>query len=374
MKKITGIIMLALLPTVSFSNELNNKIDNLFSAINPENAPGCNVGVIQNGKFIYKAGHGLANMEVGVNLNGDNVHRIASISKQFTAMSVLLLAQEGKIDLQDDIRKYLPALKDYGSKVTINAMLGHTSGMADYDFISSYTADDVKEGLNLRNSMGNPFRLGNEDYLSIVDFYEVVKKVSLRNEPDSQWQYSNLAYFLLSMLVEEVSGETLRNYAEKRIFKPLAMNNTFFSDEPNEIVKNRASGYKQNEKGEYQTDMTNLFWVGDGGLHTSLDDLLKWDQHFYKPSLGKNSNKLMQLFNKPNSSFNAYGGLYANGQVVTKYDGRQAYMHGGAWLGVSTFYMRIPAENFSTIVLCNDANQDAYTYATKITSLYLADK
>jgi len=374
MKLLSGIILLALLPTSSIAKDLDKKVDELFSVIDDKNAPGCNVGVIQNGEFVYKKGHGLANMEVGVSLDGNNVHRIASVSKQFTAMSVLLLAEEGKINLEDDIRKYLPELKNYGSKITINSMLGHTSGMADYDYISSYTANEVEGGINLSNSMGNPFRLGNEDYLSISDFYDVVKKVSLRHEPNKKWQYSNLAYFLLSMLVEEVSGESLRDYANKRIFQPLEMNDTFYSDDPTEIVKNRASGYKQNTEGGYQTDMTNLFWVGDGGLHTTLSDLLKWDQHFYSPSLGKKPKKIIALLNKPNSNFPAYGGLYANGQVVTKVDGHEAYMHGGAWLGVQTFYTRLPQENLSTIVLCNDANQDPYSYAQKITSLYLSGK
>ncbi len=113
-------------------------------------------------------------MEVGVNIDGNNVHRIASASKQFTALSVLLLADEGRIDLQDGMRKYLPELEDYGSKVTINSMLGHTSGMADYDYKSSYPANEVKGWIYLPSSMGNPFRLGNEDYLSISDFYDVL--------------------------------------------------------------------------------------------------------------------------------------------------------------------------------------------------------
>ncbi len=149
------------------------------------------------------------------------------------------------------------------------------------------------------------------------------------------------------------------------------MNDTFFSDDPTEIVKNRASGYKHNGKGGYQIDMTNLFWVGDGGLHTTLDDLLKWDKHFYEPSIGKNTKALLDLFNTPNSEFKADDGLYANGQVVTEVEGYKAYMHGGGWLGVSTYYTRIPQANFSTILLCNDVEQDAYAYAKKITSLYL---
>ena len=372
MKFVKGILLLLLIPSVSYANNFNKKIDELFGAIDKENAPGCNVGVVKDSKFIHKAGYGLANMEVDVSLNGDNVHRIASVSKQFTAMSVLLLAEEGKIDLEEDIRKYLPELRKYGSKVSINSMLGHISGMADYDYIVSYTGEEIKDGLNLRNVSGDYFRLGNEDYLSISEFYDLVKKVPLRNEPNIKWQYSNLAYFLLSMLVEKVSGESLREYSERKIFKPLGMNNTFFSDDPTEVVKNRASGYKKKQAGGYEIDMTNLFWVGDGGLHTTLADLLKWDGNFYTPTVGKEPEKLMKLFNKPNSNFEVYAGArYANGQVIGELGGRKAFMHQGVWLGVNTFYARIPEEKFSTMVLCNDASQDTGAYVRKIVSLYL---
>jgi CubicO group peptidase (beta-lactamase class C family) len=371
MKLTTSILsLLVLITTSSFATEFNNKVDLLFSGIDRENAPGCNVGVIKDGAFIHKAGYGLANIELAVPLSGDNVHRIGSVSKQFTALAVLLLAEEGKIDLQNDIRTYLSELKNYGAKVTVNSMLGHFSGMADYDYIADDNGATIEGGANLLSVAGGPFRLGNEDYLSIPEFYEVVKKVSLRNPPDTKWQYSNLAYFLLSMLVEEVSGESLRHYADKRIFKPLGMSNTFFSDEPNEIVQNRASGYKPKKEGGYQADMTNLFWVGDGGLHTTVGDLLKWDQNFYAPKVGKNPAALMTLFTKPNSQFDAFGGLYANGQVIHDIDGKKDFSHGGGWLGVSTFYARSPDDKFSTIILCNDVSQNPGKYAKQIRKLY----
>jgi len=374
--RITAVItlLITITSTTSIANEFNDNVDALFSAIEQTNAPGCNVGLIENGDLIHKAGYGLANMELDVKLDGDNIHRIASVSKQFTAMSVLLLAEEGLIDLQDDIRTYLPELRHYRKKVTINAMLGHISGMADYDYISAGEGKRVKRGLNLRSVAKGPFRFGTEDYLSIKEFYDVVKKVRLRHKPEQKWAYSNLAYFLLSMLVEEVSGESLRLYADKRIFKPLGMVNTFFSDDATEIVHNRASGYKPKTGGGYQGDMTNLFWVGDGGLHTTVDDMLKWDQNFYNPIVGQNSEELMALFNRPNSQFEANGGLYANGQFLINIFDRKAYIVGGQWKGVSAFYGRVPEENFSMAILCNDASQNTFGYASQILSMYLQDK
>lgn len=377
-KKILGTSAL-LLTTNFFSltlqaapSDFSAQIENIFRDIDSAKQPGCSVGVIEKGQLIHNAGYGLANMELDVPLDGSHVHRVGSVSKQFTAMAVLLLAEEGKVDLNEDIRTYLPELMDYGVKITVNAMLGHFSGMADYDFISGGSRGEVEKGLNLKSVAGGPFRLGNEDYLTIEEFYDLVKTVPLRQQPNQNWDYSNLAYFLLSMLVEEVSGESLRDYAHKRIFTPLGMDNTFFSDQPTEIVKNRASGYKSDEKGGYVTDMTNLFWVGDGGLHTSVDDMLLWDQNFYTPKVGKEPKKLLALFNKPNSDFDARGGKYANGQMITDNSGRASYAHGGGWLGVLTYYERFPEEEFSTVIFCNTTDQKPWVYAKQIAELYFS--
>ncbi len=336
-------------------------LDQVFAKIDP-GGPGCNVGVIRNGEWIHKAGYGMANLELDVPLDGSQVHRMGSVSKQFTAMAVLLLAEEGRIDLEADIRDYLPALRDYGTPVSVNAMLGHFGGMGDYDLIAnSYEGPMAENSLDLRNVAGGPFRLGNEDYLTIAEFYDVVKRVPLARAPEEGFQYSNLAYFLLSMLIEEVTGESLRLYAERRIFEPLGMRHSFFSDNPVEIVKNRSSGYQALENGHYVTDMTNLFWVGDGGLHTNLDDMLLWDQSFYAPKLGDQPDRLLARMNTPNSDHDARGALYANGQFTGKKHGQAGFWHSGGWLGTSTYYGRFPQLRVSMIMMCNDASLDTDT-------------
>ncbi|WP_240725128.1 serine hydrolase domain-containing protein [Mangrovimicrobium sediminis] len=339
-------------------DDISAQLDAIFEAI-PPGAPGCNVGVVERGVLIHKRGYGLANLELDVPLSGDEVHRMASVSKQFTAMAVLLLVQDGKIDLDADIHRYLPELPDYGARVTVNAMLGHFSGMGDYDLIgSSYEGPRSRKAVDLSSAAGGEFRLGNEDYLTISEFYDVVKTVPLALTPERKFRYSNLAYFLLSMLVEEVSGESLRAFAERRIFKPLGMNSTFFADQPTEIVKHRAYGYKRNRDGVFVNDMTNLFWVGDGGLHTNLEDMLKWDRNFYQPQVGPKPAELIAMMNRPNSDHRTRKWRYANGQFVGESRGLLAYTHDGGWLGTSTFYRRYPAVETSLIVLCNDAGAD----------------
>ena len=370
---ITILSVFALFSIEARATDFNNTVDEIFSEINSNTSPGCSVGVIENGELIHKAGYGLANMELGIQLDGSHVHRVGSVSKQFTAMAVLLLAEEGKISLTEEIRTYLPELREYGSRVTVNAMLGHVAGMADYDYVTDGDNSVLSPGANIQSVAGGPFRLGNEDYLTIQEFYDVVKRVPLRYPSNQQYQYSNLAYFLLSMLVEEVSGQSLRDYSDENIFQPLGMSQSFFSDEPTEIVPNRASGYRPNEDG-YITDMTNLFWVGDGGLHTNIEDMVKWDQNFYEPRVGQNPEELLQVFNTPNSDFDSGGGgRYANGQQIRKSNARLFFAHSGGWLGTTTFYARFPDDRFSVVVFCNDISLNPGQYVNNIVDAYFQD-
>ena len=366
------LILALLCPDSSFGDHLNQRLDDLFSEIR-SNGPGCNVGVIHEGQFVYQKGFGLGNLELESPLDGTQLHRMGSVSKQFTAAAVLLLAEEGQIDLAADIHTYLPELPDYGAPVSVNAMLGHFSGMGDYDLIAgSYEGPKADNAIDLRSAAGGPFRLGNEDYLAIDEFYDVVQRVPLASEPETAFRYSNLAYFILSMLVERVSGETLRDYAQHRLFEPLGMTHTFFSDDPVEIVRNRAYGYKLDENGRYITDMTNLFWVGDGGLHTNLSDLLLWDRQFYAPTLGANPNAFLALMNEPNSDFDARGARYANGQFVGEQQGVQGFWHAGGWLGTSTYYGRFPSRNTSIAMMCNDASLNTESLIERLLHIVLA--
>lgn len=372
--------VLILTTALSFSLSVNaatlsKQIDKLMSEAISASSPGCNIGVIDQGVFIHKAGYGLSNMELGIPLNGTQIHRMASVSKQFTAMAVLLLAEEGKIKLDDDIRNYLTELREYKGVVTIRAMLDHVSGMGDYDLIAgSYEGEKNKNSIDLKSAAGGDFRLGNEDYLTIKEFYDVVKTVPLALPPHQEFRYSNLAYFLLSMLVEEVSGKSLRAYANEKMFTPLGMSNTFFSDDPVEIVNNRAYGYKQREDGSYVTDMTNLFWVGDGGLHTNLDDLLKWNNNFYQPKIGKKPAELINTMNTKSSLIEVSPDeVYANGQFVSEQGDQKIYSHSGGWLGTYTYFARFPKRNAALAWMCNDVSNRKLSKALKSVRLTVED-
>ncbi|GHF17832.1 alkaline D-peptidase [Kordiimonas sediminis] len=351
-------------------------VDKIFAPFDRTDAPGCAVGVMKDGEFLHKGAYGMASLELGVPLTPDSVFRIASVSKQFTAAAVLLLADDGVIDLDEDIRRYLPDLPDYAHTVTVRSMLGHTSGMSRYDHISgSYEGEKQPSAVDLRSPLGRPFRLGNEDYLTNDEFYDVVKKLGLIHEPDTRFEYNNVAYFLLSKLVEKVSGKTLRTFADERIFGPLGMSETFYSDDAVEIIKNRAQGYKPKEGGGYINDMTNLFVVGDGGVHTSINDFIKWDRNFIDPKLGKDPAAFKALMNTPTSQHKARGALYAYGQFRIETDSNVRYEHSGGWLGFTSYYRRIEDEGFSLVTLCNNAQQEGlYEAIDAVVDLYFSDK
>lgn len=342
------------LPSTPFGDE----VDDIFAVVANFETPGCSVGFIQDGEFIYRAGYGLANLEHNIRNTPDSVFRIASLSKQFTAASVQLLAEQGKIDLEADIRTYLPNLPEYSYTVTVRAMLGHASGMSDYEHIAaSFEGEKLESIVNITNYFGRPLRLGNEDYLTPNEFYAAVQLLPLQHEPETQFEYNNVAYFLLSQLVEKQSGMTLRKFAEKEIFRPLDMPSSFYSDNRLEIITKRASGYAPRKGGKYNNHMTNLFWVGDGGVHTSINDFIHWDRNFFKPELGKNPEEFISKMNTPNSHL-GYGDeyAYANGQFYGEVAGRKAYFHSGGWVGYASYYVRFEAEKFSAVALCNNEN------------------
>lgn len=320
--------------------KLEQEVGALFAAKSVDNTtPGCAVGVIENGQWAVRKSYGMANLEHDIPITNKSIFRTGSLGKQFTAAAIALLAEEGKLDLDADIHSYLPDLAEYGHEVTVRQMIHHVSGIPDYE-----------EGLPaLKSADGKDLRLENQDYLSIPEFYERVKTIPLFAPPETEFAYSNTAYFLLSQIVQAVSGQTLREYAQANIFAPLGMNDSFFNDEVNDVVKNRVDGYHRNEDGSYSIYMTNLSWVGDGGVYTNLDDWFKWDQNFFHNTLGKQGADFVSRMEQPYS----VSGEYAWGQSVGEYRGLTQIAHTGGWVGFTTVYMRFPERRTSIVIFCN---------------------
>lgn len=363
----TAVFLTPYLATIAWADAgLSKAIDNIFADIDADSEPGCAAGVIHNGEYIHKAGYGLANLEYGIPITSQSVFRTGSVGKQFTAMAIAILAERGELDLDADVHEYLPDLMDYGHEVTIRQMVHHIAGMGDYDNEA------------FKNSDGTEFRFGNEDFWTIEEFYRKVTQADLNHEPGSEYEYSNLAYFLLSQVVESVSGESLRKFAAKEMFGRLGMSDTFFNDNVNQPVRNRADGYRLMDDGGWEIFMTNLSWVGDGGVYTNLDDFLKWDQNFYDNKLGKGGNSLIRLVTSPHPDTIEYTDEgprnvnYAFGQRVDELNGEYAVTHTGGWVAFSTIYTRYPELGLSVVVFCNSTEASGPDLGTKVGEIAVA--
>lgn len=359
-------------------NNLSKAIDSLFD--NREGRPGCAVGVINNGEYIHKRGYGLANLEQNISIDENSIFRIGSISKQFTAMAIAILEEKGLLAFDDEMQKHIPDLIDYGEKVTINQMIHHFSGLGDYEYMD-YPG-------RFRNAVDEEFRWGNEDYLTNEEFYALIQTLPLIRKPERKFWYSNTGYALLGLVAQNVSGLSLRELAERDIFKPLAMNDSFFNDDVNLIIKNRADAYSpiKGKPGQYKINMTNLSWVGDGGVHTSLNDFIKWDQNFYDNKLGAADVSLIRTMeetytetkvrkrNQKMSREQENQRTYAFAQNLAYYNGYKRWSHSGSWVGYLAHYTRFPELSFSTVVFCNTNEIDATMIADNIVDLFFKMK
>jgi len=249
-------------PSVNLAS-LSRSIDELFDKWNKSDSPGCALVVIKEGKVIYERGYGCANLEYGIPITPSSVFYIASVSKQFTAMSVLLLVQEGKLSLDDDLRKYLAEIPDFGRVITLRHLIHHTSGLRDYEELlamAGWRMDDV---------------LTREHMLNIVSHQ---KELNFR--PGDEYQYCNTGYCLLAEIVARVSGQSFREFTHANIFEPLGMTNTHFHDDHESIVRNRAYSYRPDGSKSSKNAFNNASVVGGGGMYSTVEDLAKWVGNF----------------------------------------------------------------------------------------------
>lgn len=328
-------------------------VDEVFSDLAKPGSPGCALGVYRDGKIIYAKGYGLANIEENVPINPQSVFDIGSTSKQFTAASILLLEKQGKLAVTDDLRKYLPELPDYGQKISILQLLNHTSGLRDYLALMELA------GINTDSVTTD------EDALALIN-----RQKGLNFAPGSDWLYSNTGFFLLSVIVKRVSGKTLREFAAENIFTPLEMTHTQFRDDHASLIANRALAYDEKEKKDgYTLNVSYFEQTGDGAVHTSVEDLLKWDENFYSPRVGGQDflNELQER-----GKLNSGKVLdYAKGLFLQDYRGLHSVSHGGAWGGYRAELLRFPEQHFSVACLCNVGNAHPTKRAHEVADVYL---
>src|SRR5580693_1026750 len=331
-------------------------VDEVFEDLTAPGSPGCALGVYRDGQMIYAKGYGLANVEDSVPITPKSVFDIGSTSKQFTAASILLLEKQGKLSVNDDIRKYLPELPDYGQKITVLQLLNHTSGLRDYLGLMEFA------GINTDSVTTD------EDALQMI-----VRQKALNFAPGSDWLYSNTGFFLLSVIVKRVSGKSLREFAGENIFTPLEMTHTQYRDDHTSLIANRAMAYDVKEKGGgYSLDVSYFEQTGDGAVHTSVEDLQKWDENFYSGQIG--GKEFLSEIQEVGKLNNGKLLLYAKGLHIEDHRGLRTVSHGGSWGGYRAELLRFPDQHFSVACLCNLGSADPSRRASQVADVYLASQ
>lgn len=327
--------------------------DAIFAQWAKPGTAGCALGVLEDGKSLYVQGYGRADIEHSVPITASTVFHIASLSKQFTAFAIYLLEQEGRLSLDDDIRKYLPELHDFNRTITIRDLLHHTSGLRDQ--------------WNLLAMAG--WRL--EDVITQEDVVNLIwRQRELNFHPNDEFLYSNTGYTLLGLIVQRVSGKSLREFTDERVFAPLGMRSTHFHEHYGDLVDNRAYSYERQPDGRYAYVALSYSTVGPSSLFTTIDDLARWDENFYTGAVG--GRDLLQKMQIKGHLNNGKEIEYASGLVVNEYRGLRTVNHAGGDAGFRTELLRFPDEHFSVITLCNAGDADAPGLAYRVADIYLA--
>lgn len=319
------------------------EVDKIFAAFHTH-TPGCAVGVAEKGVVVATAGYGMADLERSVAITADTVFESGSVAKQFTAAALILLAQQGKISLDDPMRKYLPELQDYGAPLTIRQVLSHVSGIREWRALAAFSG--YPEGR---------YTLSNQDLLRMASLQQ-----ALNFDPGSNYSYTNTGYNISTILIERALGDgrSFQKYTQDVIFAPLEMTHTRWRDDFRAVVPNRALAYRPllREGGFAQlTPIENI--IGAGGLLTTVGDLLRWNENFTHAKVGGRA--MVELQQTPATLTSGRKISYAAGLMVSTVDGLREVSHGGATGGYRTWLGRYPDQQVSVAVLCNSAGANA---------------
>ena len=328
--------------------KLSAEIDKLLAAQFKADGTGAAALVARKGQIIYKKAFGMANLELNVPMQADNVFRIGSITKQFTAVAILQLMEQGKLNLQDEITKFIPDYPTHGHKITIEHLLTHTSGIKSYTNMESFSSIERKD-------------MKPEELISFF------KNQPMDFAPGTKWQYNNSGFFLLGYIIEKLSGKTYPQYVEEVFFKPLGMSNSFYGND-SKIIKNRAGAYQKGENGVENADMLSMTLpFAAGSLQSTVEDLYKWNRavHAYK-FLKKET--LDQAFT-PYKLADGTATNYGYGWFLGKVQGSTSIEHGGGINGFLTMEKYLPEEDVFVAVFSNCTCNPPSDVATKIAAL-----
>jgi CubicO group peptidase (beta-lactamase class C family) len=316
------------------------EIDAIFAHLDKPTSPGCSVGIIENGRLLYT-------------IKPSTSFALGSVSKQFTAMGIAILQEEGKLNVNDDIRKYLPEMPNYGHTITISHLIHHTSGIRDWPTLA------------LMSGYGEYFIFKKSYPLELLS-----RQKALNFIPGSKGLYSNSNYSLLGLIIERITKMSLREFTKKYITDRLQMNRTFFKDDRTEIVNDYALGYNIGLDGKFHTDLNLLEDVGSTGLETNQYDFLLYDRNFYQNKLGKGGQNLIKIILNTTTLNDGTPVPYAYGLLINKYGNLNVIEHGGAVAGYRSYMARFPEKRLTINVFCNVGIVDTQEITYKIASVF----
>lgn len=335
-------------PSTDDLAQSSRQVDALFAPYTEGIQPGAAVMAILDGGIVHQAGYGYANLEKRTPISADSAFRLASVSKQFTAMAVMILAEDGKLTYDDPISRHLPELAPYEG-VTIRHLLTHTGGLPEY-----YDIIDTSAGMP-----------GNADALALLG-----KMGEAVFAPGGRHEYSNPGYDMLASLVAAVSGTDFAAFMQERIFEPLGMTGSLIHDHTMPAVANRVIGYEPDGDGyKLNNDDPLNGIVGSGGVYSTLNDFFRWDQALYGETLVSRS-RLDEAFT-PALLDNGESTQYGFGWRIDEYKGQRRIRHGGSWVGFRTHIARYPDNRFTVVILSNRADFNPEKYVDPITDIYL---
>ena len=349
----TGVVPLAGPPAGSGAAP-GARIDAIFAPWAATDGPGCAVAAMEGGDIVLADGYGAANLEYGIPITPASVFHVASVSKQFTALAVALLADEGRLSWDDDIRRHVPELPDYGVPITLRHLAQHTSG--------------IRDQWSLLQMAG--WRWGG-DVITQGDVLDLLtRQTALHFRPGTEHLYSNSGYTLLAVAVERVSRQSLRAFTDERIFGPLGMTSTTFRDDHTLLVRDRAYAYEADGARGYRLSIPDFAVVGASSLFTTVEDLARWNRNFRTGEVG--GRDAVRQIQETTTLANGAQVSYAYGLVHGTHRGRRTVGHGGTDAGYRSEFLRFPEEDLAVAVLCNVRTTDPARLARDVADVVLA--
>ncbi len=339
----------------SLATEMATDIDTIFADYDKSDTPGCAVGILKDGTVVFARGYGLANLEYDVPITPDTIFEAGSVSKQFAVGAIQILAEEGKLSLDDDIRKFVPEVPDFGTLITIRHLMSHTSGLRDQWGLLRIAG---REAGSVVHTL--------DEILDLVN-----RQRDLNFPPGEDYLYSNTNFSLLAWIVWRASGQSLADFCVERIFRPLGMNRTQWRDDYTEIVKGRATAYsKRGSEFHQNMPFTNVY--GNGGLLTTVGDLLLWAKNFWNPQVIGSAR--LEEMETPGKLSDGTPIGYALGLRVSDYRGLREVNHSGSTAGYRAFLARYPDEKVAIALLSNFASVRSGDLVHRVADIVLAGR